>query len=50
MCGKMAQLYFLPSKGIGCGAAIADLKDARDHAARVVRSLVLANYPRDWRG
>jgi hypothetical protein len=48
-CDKMAQVIYITSRNILCGAAIADLENAHDHAARVVRSPVLANYQRDWR-
>jgi len=49
-CDKIAQVYLHYVQEYLCGAAIADLENAHDHAARVVRSPVLANYQRDWRG
>lgn len=33
-----------------CGAVVDDLAEARDHAARFVRSLTMARGPEDWRG
>lgn len=32
------------------GAAIGDLAEAKDYAAQVVRSLIMAPGPEDWRG
>ena len=51
----MAQVYFHCSSTQGvlidqCGAAIADLAEAREHAALVVRTLIMAPGPEDWRG
>jgi hypothetical protein len=51
----MAQVYFHCSSTQGvlvdrCGAAIDSLDEARDHAALVVRSLIMAPGPEDWRG
>ena len=51
----MAQLNFHCSSSQGtlidrCGAAVYDLAEARDHAALVVRSLIMAPGPEDWRG
>ena len=51
----MAQLYFHYSNTDGMfidgrGAAIAGLMEAHDHAASVVRSLVMAPSEEDWRG
>lgn len=51
----MAQVYFHCSNAQGalidqCGAAVADLAEAREHAALVVRSLILTPSPQDWRG
>lgn len=50
----MAQVYFHCSSSRGslidrCGADVDDLVDARDHAARVVWSLIKAPSPEDWR-
>jgi len=50
----MAQLYFHCSNSQDVlvdqrGAAIRDLAEARDHAACVVRSLITARGPEDWR-
>jgi hypothetical protein len=33
-----------------CAAAVDDLAEAREHAALVVRSLISAPGPEDWRG
>jgi hypothetical protein len=33
-----------------CGAVVDDLAEARDHAARIVRSLTMARSLEDWRG
>lgn len=51
----MAQVYFHCSNAIGvsidrCGSAVADLAEARDHAALVVRSLIMTPVLEDWRG
>jgi hypothetical protein len=51
----MAQVYFHCSSSQGAlidrrGAAVNDLAEARDRAALVVRSLVSAPGPEDWRG
>jgi hypothetical protein len=32
-----------------CGAVVDDLAEARDHAAKVVRSLIAARSLEDWR-
>jgi hypothetical protein len=50
----MTQLYFHCSNSQGalidrCGAAVADLAEARDHAACVVRSLIMELSAEDWR-
>jgi len=50
----MAQVYFHCSNTEGvmvdrCGAAIDDLIEAHDHAALVVRSLIMAPSEEDWR-
>ena len=50
----MAQLYFHCSNSNGVvidrrGATVDDLAEARDHAAVIVRSLVTARSPEDWR-
>jgi hypothetical protein len=50
----MAQVYFHCSNARGvlidrCGADVGDLVEARDHAARVVRSLITTPSPEDWR-
>lgn len=50
----MVQVYFHCSntRGVlidGTGAAIRDMTDARDHAACVVRSLIMAANTEDWR-
>ena len=50
----MAQLYFHCSNSQDVlvdqhGTAIRDLAEARDHAACVVRSLITARGPEDWR-
>jgi hypothetical protein len=49
----MAQLYFHCSNSQGvvidqC-AAVGDLAEARDHATRVMQSLIAARCPEDWR-
>ena len=51
----MTQVYFHCSNTSevlvdSCGAVVDDLAEARDHAARVVRSLTMACGPEDWRG
>ena len=51
----MGQLYFHCSNAKATlidryGAAIADLADARDHATRVVHSLLMTRSSEDWRG
>ncbi len=51
----MTQLYFHCTGTQGalidqCGAAVDDLAEAREYAALVVRSLVMAPGPEDWRG
>jgi hypothetical protein len=51
----MAQVYFQCSNTEGalidqCAAAVGDLAEAHEHAALVVRSLVMAPGPEDWRG
>ena len=33
-----------------CGAVVDDIAEARDHAARIVRSLTMARSLEDWRG
>jgi hypothetical protein len=33
-----------------CGAVVDDLVEARDHAACVVHSLIMARNQEDWRG
>jgi hypothetical protein len=52
---NMAQVYFHCSNPQEvlidrCGAAIGDIAEAREHAALVVRSLIMAPGPEDWRG
>jgi Domain of unknown function (DUF6894) len=51
----MAQVYFHCSSAQAAlidrsGAAVDDMAEARDHAALVMRSLVMAPGPEDWRG
>jgi hypothetical protein len=51
----MAQVYFHCSNTERVmidqhGAAVGDLAEARDHAALVVRSLIMAPSAEDWRG
>jgi hypothetical protein len=51
----MTQVYFHCSSGNEilvdhCGAKVDDLAEARDHAARIVRSLTMARSLEDWRG
>lgn len=50
----MAQVYFHCSNQVGatmdrCGSAVANLNEAREHAALVVRSLVKTATLEDWR-
>jgi hypothetical protein len=50
----MAQVYFHCSSSREvrvdqCGAAMSDLAEARDHAACVVRSLIMESSAEDWR-
>lgn len=50
----MAQVYFHCSNPIGvaidrCGSAVADLVEAREHAALVVRALIMTPVLEDWR-
>lgn len=50
----MAQVYFHCSNTERimidqCGAAIGDLAEARDHAALIVRALIMAPSTEDWR-
>jgi hypothetical protein len=50
----MAQLYFHCSSTDEVlvdriGTAVGDLAEARDHAACIVRSFVMAPNPEDWR-
>jgi hypothetical protein len=50
----MTQVYFHCSNGRGvlidrAGAAVGDLDDVRDQAARIMRSLIMAECPEDWR-
>jgi hypothetical protein len=51
----MGQVYFHCTNNQGLwvdrrGAAIGDLAEAKDYAAQVVRSLIMAPGPEDWRG
>lgn len=51
----MAQVYFHCSNAQQAlidqsGAAVDDLAEAREHAARVMRSLIMTPSPHDWRG
>jgi len=51
----MAQVYFHCSNSARTlidrrGTAVGDLVEARDHAAQVVRSLIMAPSAEDWRG
>jgi hypothetical protein len=51
----MAEVYFHCSSARGvmidrCGTAVGDLAEAREHADRVVRSLIMTPSPEDWRG
>lgn len=50
----MAQVYFHCSNAQQAlidqsGAAVDDLAEAREHAARVMRSLIMTPSPHDWR-
>jgi len=50
----MARVYFHYSNSEGVcvdqrGTAIGNLAEAREHAARVVHSLINAHGPEDWR-
>jgi len=50
----MAQVYFHCSNTQGVmidrsGAAVGDMADARDHAACMMRSLMMAANAEDWR-
>ncbi len=50
----MTQVYFHCSNGQGVlidqfGAAAGDLADVRDQAACIMRSLIMAQSPEDWR-
>lgn len=50
----MAQVYFHCSSSREArvdrfGAAVSDLAEARDHAACVVRSLIMESSAEDWR-
>jgi hypothetical protein len=51
----MAQVYFHCSNTRGvaidrCGSPVADLAEAGEHAALVVRSLIMTPNLEDWRG
>jgi hypothetical protein len=51
----MDRVYFHCYNTIGvsidrCGSAVADLAEAREHAALVVRSLIMTPVLEDWRG
>jgi hypothetical protein len=51
----MAQIYFHCSTAEGVlinrsDAALGDLTEARGHATLVMRSLIMAPSPEDWRG
>ena len=51
----MAQVWFHCSNAIGvsvdrCGSPVADLAEAREHAAILVRSLIRMSTLVDWRG
>jgi len=49
----MAQVYFHcsnPQEVFQYGAAMVDMADAHEHAACVVRSLIMSPGPEDWRG
>ena len=50
----MAKVYFHYSNSEGVcvdprGTAVGNLAEVRDHAARVVQSLIAAQGPEDWR-
>ena len=50
----MAKVYFHYSNSEGVcvdqrGTAVGNLSEVRDHAARVVQSLISAHTPEDWR-
>ena len=50
----MAQVYFHCTNTDGiwmdrCGAAVTDLAEARDHAALMVRALIMTPGAEDWR-
>ena len=50
----MAKVYFHYSSSDGVcidqrGTAVGNLAEMRDHAARVVQSLITARGPEDWR-
>ena len=50
----MARVYFHYSNSEGVcvdnrGTAIGSLTEVRDHATRVVRSLIMGEGPEDWR-
>ena len=50
----MARVYFHYSNSEGVcidhrGTAVGNLAEVRDHAARVVQSLITARGPEDWR-
>ena len=50
----MTQIYFHCTNSRGVlldryGAAVDDMAEARDHAARVVRSLIMVQTSEDWR-
>jgi hypothetical protein len=50
----MAQVYFHCFNARGtlidrCGADVGDLAESRDHASRVVHSLIAAPSQEDWR-
>ena len=50
----MAQIYFHCANSRRVlidqnGTTVADLAEAREHAARVVRSLIASHGPEDWR-
>jgi hypothetical protein len=51
----MARVYFHCSNAVGisverCGSPVANLAEAREHAALVVRSLIMTPVLEDWRG
>jgi len=50
----MTQVYFHCSNARGvrverCGAAVDNLTEARDHAARMMQSFIALHGPEDWR-